>query len=153
MMCWKCGSEMEGSRETITYDDCGVPGIVLEGVNVYRCAECGESGTAIAHTEALHEQIAHSLARRPGRLGPQEIRFLREWLGYSSKEFAKIFKVDKSTVSRWERVDAPKPIGPRSELLLRGLVLTGKPLEAELDEVPPALHFVPSDHGWKFKAA
>jgi putative zinc finger/helix-turn-helix YgiT family protein len=154
MKCWECGAAMETSQETISYD-CGVEGIVLEGVKVHRCPECGESGTTIPRMEALHREIAHTLARRPAKLGPREIRFLRKWLGLSGQDFAEFFHVDKSTVSRWERTDQPKPMGAQTEILLRVLVLTGQPLEnyAPGEPTPDGLHFAPSSRGWKRRAA
>jgi hypothetical protein len=37
--------------------------------------------------------------------------------------------VDKTTVSKWERVDAPAPMGQPAERLLRLMVMVDKPIE------------------------
>jgi hypothetical protein len=37
--------------------------------------------------------------------------------------------VDKTTVSKWERVDAPAPMGQPAERLLRLMVMMDRPVE------------------------
>jgi transcriptional regulator with XRE-family HTH domain len=100
-----------------------------------------------------------TLIRHPGRLAPSEIRFLRKWLGWSGVDFAKHMGVAPETVSRWESVEAAKPMGGTAERLLRLAVAHGQPIEqypiemlTEIsdDQVPRAalLAMKPDRTGW-----
>jgi len=153
--CGVCGTEMKESRETVPYE-CGLDGILLENVPVFRCPKCGEKEIEVPHTLDLHREIAMTLARKPERLGPKEIRFLRKYLGLSSSEFASKIGVDKATVSRWERTDEPTLMGGQTERLLRVLVLSEQPVENySLDEVAvkepktTKMKFTPGRSGWR----
>jgi len=126
--CGACRTEMAGARENVRYE-CGIDGVTLVNVMVYRCPNCGEREIEIPYIEKLHRAIALDLARQPGRLGPKEIRFLRTYLGLSSGDFARKIGVDKATVSRYERIDSPIPMGPQTERLLRLMVMSEKPVE------------------------
>lgn len=44
--------------------------------------------------------VVQHIARSPERLGPAEIRFLRKYVGYSGKDFARFVGVTPETVSR-----------------------------------------------------
>lgn len=128
-MCLVCGTPMKGARENIKDDLIGLDGVTLKGVMVYRCPKCGEREVGIFKMEELHRHLAMTVARRREKLGPKEIRFLRKYLGLSSKDFAEKMGVDKTTVSKWERVDAPAPMGQPAERLLRLLVMVDKPID------------------------
>jgi len=103
--------------------------------------------------------IAMALIRHPGRLTPNEIRFLRKWLGWSGVDFAKHMGVTPETVSRWESVDNGKPMGGTAERLLRLAVAHGQPIDeypidmlvdVSDDQVPksPLLAMKPERSGW-----
>lgn len=121
---------MAARRENYRYDASGLPNVVLVDVEVARCPGCGEQTVALPHVETLHRQLALAVIRRPGRLTPREIRFLRKWRGWSSTEFARHMGVDRATVSRWESVESPQVIGPTADRLLRLAVAHGAPAEA-----------------------
>jgi putative zinc finger/helix-turn-helix YgiT family protein len=151
---------MESSRENHRWDASGLLNLVLVDVEVRRCPNCGEQSVVIPRIEALHRALAMMLIRRPGRLGPREIRFLRKWLGWSGQEFAKHFGVAPTTVSRWESVETPTPMGGTAERLLRLAVAHGQPAEeypvsrlAELDEsdevVSNLIGLKPNRNGWE----
>ncbi len=157
--CGVCGTPMKGARETAAYE-CGLPGVVLEKVMVYRCPKCGEREVEVPDTLKLHREVALTVARRPERLGPREIRFLRNQLGLSATEFARMSGVDKSTVSRWERIDEPTPMGGQAERLLRVLVMSDKPVSSyELEQVATRapgtrkMRFASGRSGWRLHAA
>ncbi len=157
--CASCGGTMIETRETVAYD-CGLEGVMLEGVTVARCPACGEREVEVPKTLKLHEAIATALAGKPERLGPKEIRFLRKYLGLSGTDFAAKLGVDKATVSRWERVEAPTPMGGQAERLLRVLILSEKPVETySLEAVaikeprPSRLRFALGRGGWHTQAA
>jgi DNA-binding transcriptional regulator YiaG len=64
-------------------------------------------------------------------LRPQEIRFLRKYLGYSGADFARVIGVSPETLSRWENGKAEP--SRMVDLLLRYMALTRDPLT----EYPP----------------
>lgn len=157
--CGVCGTKMKDSREAVPYE-CGLDGIVLENVSVYRCPSCGEREIEVPNTLQLHRAIALALARKAERLAPREIRFLRKYLGLSSTEFADKVGVRKSTVSRWERVDEPTPMGGQTERLLRVLVMSERPVDSySLDEIAVKdpktmqMRFASERSGWRPHAA
>lgn len=161
MKCGECGAAgLRESVETVPYEGSGLEGIYLEGVRVRRCPKCGEWEIAIPRIESLHRAIATHLAERREKLGPREIRFLRKYLGLSGTDFAARVSVDKATVSRWERVDAPMAMSPQTERLLRVLVLSEKPIESyPLEEMgaeeatQQEMRWSLSPRGWKLKGA
>jgi putative zinc finger/helix-turn-helix YgiT family protein len=108
---------MQSSRENHRWDASGLPNVVLIDVEVRRCPACGERTVVIPRIEALHRALAMTVIARPGRLAPQEIRFLRKWLGWSGQDFARHFGVTPTTVSRWERLEDPSPMGGTAERL------------------------------------
>jgi len=160
-MCMVCGTPMKASRENVPYDEAGLPGVTLVGVEVHRCPKCGEHEVAIPAIEQLHESLAMELIAEPGRLRGAEIRFLRKYLGLSGAEFARRIGVDPATVSRWEN-DKDK-MGGQADRLLRLMVVHGKPVEEypleKLDEVSdeakrPKRYELRSEHGaWVAAAA
>jgi DNA-binding transcriptional regulator YiaG len=65
----------------------------------------------------LNEVLAKAIAKKPHRLTPGEIRFLRKYLGWSGKDFAQFMGVTPETVSRWE--NGAGRIGETAERFLR----------------------------------
>jgi putative transcriptional regulator len=125
MKCVQCGSAVTTKRENVPYR--ALPGVVLVGVEVSRCAKCGEYEVAIPAIDELNKLIASSVIRKKSRLKGSEIRFLRSYLGYSGADFAKLIGSSASTVSKWE--SDSQPIGHHADLLLRALVVVGKKVE------------------------
>jgi putative zinc finger/helix-turn-helix YgiT family protein len=124
--CFSCGNAMKSSLETRRYGT--LVNVILENVPVHRCPACGEEEVEIPRIEELHTLIAELVARKPTRLTAGEIRWLRTHLGFSSVDFAKLMGVSPETVSRWERLDAPKRMGLPAESLLRMLAIHRKPI-------------------------
>jgi putative zinc finger/helix-turn-helix YgiT family protein len=123
--CLQCRETMTGKRENYRYDGSGLPGVILQDVMVYRCPHCGEHEVAIPNLEGLHNALAQMIVSKKERLGPEEIRFLRTHLGYSSAEFARKLGVALQTVSRWERYDKPLGMKPAVDRFIRLMVLAG----------------------------
>jgi putative zinc finger/helix-turn-helix YgiT family protein len=157
MKCPQCRHEMVRKTENHRYTESGLPNVVLVGIEVRRCQQCGEEVVSIPHIEDLHQTIAMTLIRHPGRLVPDEIRYLRKWLGWAGVDFAKHMGVTPETVSRWE---SGKPMGGTAERLLRLAVAHGQPTDAYpidlLTEISdeqvskaPLLAMKPSATGWK----
>src|SRR5882672_2293472 len=119
MKCINCGHAMTTKRENVPYT--ALPGAVLIGVPVSRCANCGEYEVAIPAIDELNRVLAGG-----------EVRFLRSYLGYSGADFAKLIGSDPATVSRWE--SDKQSIGHHTDLLLRAMVA----LDRKVDEYPIA---------------
>lgn len=117
--CPKCRAQMRGSVQEHRYTECGLDYVLLKNVAVFECDECGERVLRIPAIEKLHRGIAHVIARRPSRLRPAEVRFLRKYLGLSNQDFAKTMGVSESQASRWT---TSEPMGASAERLLRLLV-------------------------------
>ena len=154
---------MESSRENVRWEDSGLPNVVLVDVEVRRCPKCDERSIVIPRIAQLHRTIAMDVISQPERLSPQQIRYLRKWLGWSGQDFAKHFGVTATTVSRWESVDDPFPMGGAAERLLRLAVAHGQPADsypidrlAELDESKVAsmkpVGFKAGRDGWEATA-
>jgi putative zinc finger/helix-turn-helix YgiT family protein len=83
--------EYEGGGERVT--------VVAENVPVKVCDACGEtlSGPAAAH---IHTE---AIGRALGLLSPTEIRSLRERLGKTPEEFARLTGIRAEDLREWER--------------------------------------------------
>jgi putative zinc finger/helix-turn-helix YgiT family protein len=125
MKCMDCGAEMNTARENYRYDDCGLPYVVLEDVEVSRCSACGNIEVSIPAIEDVHEKIAWFVAQKSSRLTPDEVKFLRKYMGFSSGDFAEILGVDLATVSRWE--NGVRQMSSVADRLVRVLALTRQP--------------------------
>jgi putative zinc finger/helix-turn-helix YgiT family protein len=117
---------MNSRRENYQYTASGLPYVTLQQAEVSRCPNCGETEVAIPYIEALHRAIATALVRKPARLAPEEIRYLRKYLGWSGVDFAAHMGTAPETVSRWEQ--GKTPIGTIADRLLRLLVVTQLPV-------------------------
>ncbi len=126
MKCMQCGHAVTTKRENMPYK--ALPGTVLVGVEVSRCASCGEYEVAIPAIDELNRVLAATVIRKPSRLSGGEVRFLRSYLGYSGADFAALIGSDPATVSRWE--GDKQPIGHHTDLLLRAMVVLDKKVEA-----------------------
>jgi putative zinc finger/helix-turn-helix YgiT family protein len=152
---------MTARRENVKYDACGLPYVTLVGVEVTRCAQCGDFEVALPRIEELHHSIAAAVVRKPGRLEGMEIRFLRKWLGFSGTEFAAHMGVSPATVSRWET--GSQRIGGAADRTLRLMVLSREPsanyslaLLREVDADRPAgfrIGLAAGRSGWRTAAA
>lgn len=131
MKCINCGSNLKGTRGTHRYTESGLSYVTLLNVEIRECASCGEREVVIPRLEQLHRMIARAVSRSPQPLKPEEIRFLRKWLGYSTADFALTMGVTPETVSRWESQTAGKGyrIPDTAERLLRLLVANQEPAE------------------------
>ncbi|WP_075207474.1 type II TA system antitoxin MqsA family protein [Archangium violaceum] len=157
MKCLRCGGKMTVRHET-RRAYAGLEGVIIEGVQVRHCPECGEQELSYSNVEQLHAQLALQLARKEAALTPREIRFLRTWLGLSSSDLAKRMGVAKETVSRWERVDKPLAMGATAERLLRLMAVHEQPVEeypleqlahvATSKPAPLQVRLKPRKQGW-----
>src|SRR5258705_9589541 len=109
MKCAKCGGHLKVTGHTHRYVESGLSDVVLNGVQVRKCPACGEEEVAIPNIAGLHRCIASILVARKSALTALELRFLRQFLGFSSKDFAKTLGVAPQTLSRWENANRDIP--------------------------------------------
>lgn len=161
-LCRACSkSELSTSKENYLYSECGLPHVVLVGIDVRRCPECGHHEPILPRVTELHRTIALALVRKPSRLVGAEIRYLRKYLGWSGVDLAKRMGVDPATVSNWET--DKDPIGAPSDRLVRVLVVIGQQVQdyvvdelANIEskrELPLHLRVSPKGNGWQQLAA
>lgn len=125
MKCAECGGQLKVTGKTHRYAESGLPHVVLHGVAVRKCQACGAEEVAIPNIAGLHRSIAAILVNRPSALVAPELRFLRQYLGHSSKDFAKTLGVAPETLSRWE--NASRDIPPVVDRVVRLLVVNTTP--------------------------
>jgi len=124
MKCIECGTKMTESHGDHKYKE--LPGLVLRGVRLRHCPNCGEDEVSIPRIEALHRVVALAIAAKPARLTDNEVRFLRKHLGWSRDDCAGIMDVAPETVSRWEHGRAP--MSRMAERFLRLAVIRLEPV-------------------------
>jgi HTH-type transcriptional regulator/antitoxin MqsA len=73
--------------------------VVAENVPVQVCSHCQETFSGPEAGLIRHRAICQAL----GLLTPEEIGAIRERLGLSQAEFAKLTGIGEATISRWER--------------------------------------------------
>lgn len=106
MTCQTCGAGMTERRVTpakpYRYELGGPENILLIGITVYECPQCGSVWPVIPRIEELHELISTLLLAKPGTLSGPELRFLRKHAGFPGKEFAELLGVTPTHLSRIE---------------------------------------------------
>jgi putative zinc finger/helix-turn-helix YgiT family protein len=73
--------------------------VVAEAVPVLSCPACGEVLYGPEAAAVRHEAICRAL----GLLSPNEIKAIRERIGPSQEDFARLTGIGVATLSRWER--------------------------------------------------
>jgi putative zinc finger/helix-turn-helix YgiT family protein len=125
MKCTECGGHLKITGHTHRYVESGLSDVVLHGIQVRKCGKCGAEEVAIPSIADLHRCIATTLVARKSALSAVELRFLRQFLGHSSKDFAKTLGVVPETLSRWE--NASRDIPPVVDRVVRLLVVNTPP--------------------------
>ncbi len=124
--CLDCEAIVKIRRnQTVAYDFGGLPDVALRGIDVKICAN-GHRECVLPKLDDLHKAITHALVVKRARLMPNEIRFMRKFLGWSQVDFASRMGVAPESASRWEAGSVT--MAPTAERLLRLMVLTLKPL-------------------------
>ena len=114
--CPVCGTDARVKREDYKFTELGLKNVVLKGIEVISCPECGLS-PRIPRMNDLMRTIAIAVILRPGRLAGEEVRFLRKHLGLTAERFSEVLGVDKTTISKWENDE--DPVGTQSDRLIR----------------------------------
>src|SRR5574343_1814532 len=94
--------------ELYHYTLCGLDNVWLE--NGYEILETPYGEAVQVHdTEGLDRAIALSLIDCPSRLSGKEIRFLRQMMGMSQRDFAALIGTTDQTLARWEKEQHETP--------------------------------------------
>lgn len=133
--CYECSYRGAIEEETVAHLLDGLFEVTAERAV---CPECGAEYTSFNQMERMYEAIAKDLASETRRLSPQEIRWLRKYLGFSSDSLAEYLGVTRQTVSRWEN-EGGVPVA--TERLLKFMAKQGPavddyPLEERSRELP-----------------
>ena len=133
-ICDVCGGAAMIERRDYHFREVGLPRVVLLGIDVLHCEQCGDGGPIIPRLNDLMHTLALAVINQPARLAGAEVRFLRKYLGLSGAEFARLLSIDKTTLSKWEN-DADQA-GEQSDRLIRAIVmLTSDELQARRPEL------------------
>jgi putative zinc finger/helix-turn-helix YgiT family protein len=102
--CPNCGHSPlrdEVVADRFEYRPEGEEPIVVEAQNVpvRVCPNCGEKYLGPAAVRAQHAAVCRAL----GLLTPDEIQAIRERIGPTQAEFARLTGIGEATISRWER--------------------------------------------------
>ena len=122
MKCTKCGSTMIKSIGDHVYRESGMDHVILRNITKYHCETCGTKNVQIVAMAQLHRLLAELIARKPARFVPSEVRFIRDHLELSNKDFAVLMGVTEAQASRWT---SSEPIGVLAERFLRMLATFG----------------------------
>ena len=114
--CTNCGAQGEMVRGSYEFNESGLP-VVLEHVELVRCAECGNVDAIIPRAGPLLDLLALAVISKTYRLNGKDVRFLRSHLGKGGEDFAGLLHVDKTVLSKWE--NNAIPVGEQSDRLIR----------------------------------
>jgi DNA-binding transcriptional regulator YiaG len=104
------------------YRESGMEHVILQNVTKYECESCGAKRVNIPAIAQLHRLLAHVISTKAARLIPSEVRFIRDHLELSNKDFAILMGVSETQASRWT---TSEPIGVPAERFLRLLATMG----------------------------
>jgi transcriptional regulator with XRE-family HTH domain len=138
MKCYEPGCEgdvVNSSVEDFAYDMLGFP-VVVRRLTLPVCRTCHACLLDGATENMLARPAYNALLRRAG-LTPTEVVALRKALGLTQSELAKLMRVQRLAVVRWE--GGSRPCTGPSEVLLKHLVnsqlgLGIKPAELSTEE-------------------
>ncbi|MDP2599904.1 MAG: YgiT-type zinc finger protein [Deltaproteobacteria bacterium] len=127
MHCVLCDNKkvLKKQATTVKYKQSGLDNVTLQGVEYYKCDQCGEEYFGFGDQEKLNAIIARVLIFKKDPLNGKELRFLRTYLGLSSAMFAMRVGLTKETVSRFE--NNKFPISKTLDVLVRSLVANKLP--------------------------
>lgn len=156
--CTKCGNrELKSMNPTLYhYKMSGLDNVYLKGgVTEYICPKCGMRSTTIKNLFGLHKLIATTLVVAKRRLTGGELRFLREYLGYSADDLASLVEYNEDHIRKIES-GTMTPKGPYEMFLRVEVMRNAKAPDYDLRELAERkeysleeLRFVNKDKEWK----
>jgi putative zinc finger/helix-turn-helix YgiT family protein len=125
--CTNCGKRTTPERRNYRYAESGLSNLILQGIEVADCPNCGNSDVIIPRMAKIHRAIAQALVNSPVRLTGEQLRFLRKHLSLSGDQLGRYLHTDRTKISKWERGE--DRIGPATDRLIR---LLAAALDSEL---------------------
>lgn len=120
--CGNCGAEARIVRGDYEFKETGLRDLVLLDIELIKCGKCGNVDPVLFQVDELMHIAAVAILQKPYRLRGEELRFLRKHIDQSQEEFARLLRVNKTTLSKWENNE--DPIGVQSDLLARAIVIS-----------------------------
>lgn len=120
--CSNCGAEARIVRGDYQFKETGLRDLVLLDIELIKCGKCGNVDPVLSHVDELMHVVAVAILQKPYRLRGEELRFLRKHIDLSQEDFARLLRVNKTTLSKWENNE--DPIGLQSDLLARAIVIS-----------------------------
>lgn len=134
MYCSECGASARVEKRNYRFRESGLDNVVLKGISVIKCPNCGSEDPMIPNLEGLLRVLALAIVKSRLPLTGPEVRYLRKYLGMNGEEFARILHTDKSTLSKWETGSIR--IGSKSDLLIRAVALNlGRGLRDDAERI------------------
>ena len=99
--CPICGAEVKRQRATLPIQ-VSSRSIPVDG-EYSTCTGCGEAFFAPGEMDRAMRAASSVIRDEDGLLQPEEIRVIREELGFSQAEFERLLGVGEKTVVRWEK--------------------------------------------------
>ena len=115
--CTNCGEVVTPERRSYRYAESGLSNVILQGIELADCPNCGNTDVIIRRMAKIHGAIAQALTNSPGRLTGEQLRFLRKRLALSGDQLGSYLHTDKTKISKWERGE--DRIGPATDRLVR----------------------------------
>ena len=100
--CPSCDQMQETTKGDYQYLESGLDNVLICGIELFNCKNCGEKSALIPNILEIHKTIGKCLLEQKRRLTGKEIKFLRKHMAMRGKVFAELIGVDNATVSRWE---------------------------------------------------
>lgn len=119
--CSTCGKSAHRVQGNYLFRESGLPNVVLKGIEIIRCDQCGKDDPVLPKLSELLKLLASAIVRKPTPLTGAEIRFIRKFLDMNGETFANVLGVDKTTLSKWENDQIQ--IGSNSDRLIRAVML------------------------------
>jgi len=124
-ICRVCAGKMQMVCRDYPFQESGLDNVILKGVEVLVCRECGSVAPRIPRLNDLMRTIAVAVVAKPSELSGPEVRFLRKFMDETIEHFARKLGMDRSHLSRIENESLG--ISRQTDRLVRALVLLHKP--------------------------
>lgn len=106
MLCEECKIEMLVERATnerpYRFERCGLDHVYLIGIEKHVCPRCRAVYPVVPKIQELHKVIASALVNKSAELTGPEIRYLRQWIGMQSQDFAQLLGFGPAHLSKVE---------------------------------------------------
>jgi YgiT-type zinc finger domain-containing protein len=116
---------MQMVRQDYHFKESGLDNVILKGIEVLVCKQCGSIVPRIPRLNDLMRTIVVAMIAKPSGLEGTEVRFLRKFMDETIEQFARKLGVNRSHLSRIE--NGSLAVSKQTDRLVRMLVLVHKP--------------------------